>query len=41
MADGNIIYANGRAVFMLERVQSTLILKDGLVGELAATVRTH
>lgn len=41
MADGNIIYSNGRAVFLLERAQSTLILKDDLVGELAATLRAH
>lgn len=40
MEDGNIVYSNGRAVFMLDRAQSTLILKDDLVGEVAASIRT-
>ena len=30
---------DGRAVFMLDRAQSTLVLKDDLVGDLAATMR--
>jgi hypothetical protein len=34
MADGSIIYSNGRAVFMLgQGGQTTLILKEDLVGD--------
>lgn len=37
MSDGSIVYSNGRAVFMLGAgTQSTLVLKDELVGDLAA-----
>ena len=37
MSDGSIVYSNGRAVFMLGAgTQSTLVLKDDLVGDVAA-----
>ncbi len=37
MDDGSIVYSNGRAVFMLGAgTQSTLVLKDDLVGDVAA-----
>lgn len=37
MEDGSIVYSNGRAVFMLGAgTQSTLVLKDDLVGDVAA-----
>ena len=37
MGDGSIVYSNGRAVFMLGAgTESTLVLKDDLVGDVAA-----
>jgi hypothetical protein len=36
MENGNIVYSNGCAVFLLERTQSTLLLSDQLVGDVSA-----
>jgi len=38
-ADGTIVYSNGRALYLLERANATLILKDDLVGDVAAATR--
>jgi hypothetical protein len=39
MADGSIIYSNGRAVFMLGRAgQSSLLLREDLIGDIAGRV---
>ncbi|MES2014877.1 MAG: hypothetical protein V4484_00150 [Pseudomonadota bacterium] len=42
MDDGSIVYSNGRAVFMLGAgTQSTLVLKDDLVGDVAARMNAR
>jgi hypothetical protein len=40
LADGSIIYSNGRAVFMLDRGgQSSMLLKDDLIGDIVGRNR--
>jgi hypothetical protein len=39
MADGSIIYSNGRAIFMLGRGgQPSLLLKEDLIGDIAGRI---